>query len=198
MTDKLFSTAQDQQILTGGGIICQACLMGKPLDDVSTDPRYCLGCYEFLVNEAELLHPRASRPEWLPVGAIQGKQRIDVLEEGWINDKAFFVTGGQKYGITKTGETACAGPVSGAKETLPVKQQGVTKTATVPLSIPQDVTPLKTATNQPLTDKIKALDGWEDQGSRTIAQRLEKEGVIVCHMTVSRALRSIKQGVLVL
>lgn len=48
-----------------GGFFCGACLMGKPLDDISPDPRYCQGCYEFLNQEATIL-PQGRRPKWVP------------------------------------------------------------------------------------------------------------------------------------
>jgi hypothetical protein len=51
---------------------CQACLVGKPLDDSSPDPRYCQECYDFLLREAEISsgHIRSS---WIPK---ESKKRV--------------------------------------------------------------------------------------------------------------------------
>ena len=47
---------------------CHACLEDKPTADISPDPRYCQGCYDFLLKEAEMLIRSGStrRPEWIP------------------------------------------------------------------------------------------------------------------------------------
>ena len=44
---------------------CHACLDDKPASEASPDPRYCQGCYEFLLKEAELL-PVGKHPQWTP------------------------------------------------------------------------------------------------------------------------------------
>ena len=50
-----------------GGFFCQACLVDKPLDDISPDSRYCLMCFEFLTKEAELVPASRGKPPWVPV-----------------------------------------------------------------------------------------------------------------------------------
>ena len=53
-------------MVTGdGAFFCHACLVDKPEAEASPDNRYCHGCYEFLVKEAELLPP-GKRPAWIP------------------------------------------------------------------------------------------------------------------------------------
>jgi len=47
-----FDVKQDIQIINAGGFFCQACLVGKPAQEQSPDPRYCQGCYVFLLKEA--------------------------------------------------------------------------------------------------------------------------------------------------
>lgn len=47
------------------GFFCEACLVGKPMDDQSPDPRYCLECFEILVKEAEMLTGKRN-PPWVP------------------------------------------------------------------------------------------------------------------------------------
>ena len=65
MNNNLFSATRDREMIEAGGFFCEACLVDKPLDDRSPDPRYCLGCYEFLQGEAGLL-TRGKHPAWLP------------------------------------------------------------------------------------------------------------------------------------
>jgi hypothetical protein len=48
-----------------GGFFCHACLAGHQKARRSPDPRYCQGCYDFLVKEAEIL-PKTRRPKWIP------------------------------------------------------------------------------------------------------------------------------------
>ena len=60
-----FDIKKDIEIEKAGGFFCSACLVGKPLDDISPDPRYCQGCYDVLLKEAELLPPK-NRPSCLP------------------------------------------------------------------------------------------------------------------------------------
>lgn len=52
-----------------GLFFCEACLMNKVLDEQSPDSRYCQGCYEVLVKEAETLTDKGftNRPWWWPV-----------------------------------------------------------------------------------------------------------------------------------
>jgi len=45
---------------------CQACLVGKPVDDMSPDPRYCQSCYDFLLKEAEIDSSRR-QANWKPI-----------------------------------------------------------------------------------------------------------------------------------
>lgn len=44
---------------------CRACLIDKTEAEMSPDTRYCLGCYEFLLKEAEILGG-TKRPAWIP------------------------------------------------------------------------------------------------------------------------------------
>ncbi len=60
-----FDSERDKDIIEAGGFFCLACAVGKPADDQSPDPRYCQGCYDFLLKEAEML-PSNKRPKWIP------------------------------------------------------------------------------------------------------------------------------------
>lgn len=66
-----FSCKCDRAIIGAGGFYCQACLMGRPAGEQSPDPRYCQRCYEFLLEEASLLHP-TKRPKWIPKTEVIG------------------------------------------------------------------------------------------------------------------------------
>lgn len=72
MNDSYFSAVRDREVIEAGGFFCQACLVGKPLDDRSADPRYCLGCYEFLRDEAKL-ERRTKKASWTPVADYTGQ-----------------------------------------------------------------------------------------------------------------------------
>ncbi len=58
-----FDIKRDTAVIKTGGFFCEAGLVGRPLDDRSPDPRYCLGCCEFLKAEAELVTRRKMRPK---------------------------------------------------------------------------------------------------------------------------------------
>jgi len=56
-------------MITGeGAFFCHACLEDKASGDASPDDRYCRGCYDFLLKEAEILAERGvtRRPHWWP------------------------------------------------------------------------------------------------------------------------------------
>lgn len=65
--NKYFLAARDREVIEAGGFFCEACLVGKPLDDQSPAPRYCQGCFGFLKAEVELLSAKHKRPGWVPV-----------------------------------------------------------------------------------------------------------------------------------
>jgi len=60
----MFDIKRDNAIIEAGGFWCSACLSGKPVGEQSPDQRYCQGCYDFLLNEAELEGRRAG--DWRP------------------------------------------------------------------------------------------------------------------------------------
>lgn len=63
---KIFDCQRDARIIVSGGFWCEACLVGKPKDDQSRDPRYCQGCFDFLLKEAKLIPPGKGKPAWIP------------------------------------------------------------------------------------------------------------------------------------
>lgn len=78
-----FDVKRDIEIEKAGGFFCHACLVGKPLDDISPDPSYCQGCYDFLLKEAEML-PANRRPRWIPKQQSDKTRRprsVDIITE---------------------------------------------------------------------------------------------------------------------
>jgi len=62
-----FNAKRDSELITAGTHFwCGACLVAKPFDDQSPDPRYCQDCHDFLLKEVALLAPKQRRPEWIP------------------------------------------------------------------------------------------------------------------------------------
>jgi len=59
------SALDDKLIAAGTHFYCHACLIARPVEEHSPDPRYCKGCYEFLNLEAAN-DPRGRRPRWAP------------------------------------------------------------------------------------------------------------------------------------
>lgn len=60
-----FDIKRDIEIEKAGGFWCHACLISHSATEQSPDPRYCQGCYDFLLKEAETL-PKNKRPKWIP------------------------------------------------------------------------------------------------------------------------------------
>jgi hypothetical protein len=65
-TNGHFDIKRDIEIEKAGGFWCHACLVSYPAIEQSPDPRYCHGCYQFLLTEAELDKSRRGG-EWKPV-----------------------------------------------------------------------------------------------------------------------------------
>jgi len=63
----LFDTNRDKEEVEQGGFWCYGCLIGKPANEQSDDPRYCHGCFKFLVDEAVLLPEKQKKLGWVPV-----------------------------------------------------------------------------------------------------------------------------------
>ena len=54
---------------------CEACLMGKPTSEQSPDPRYCLSCFDFLLEEVERDTSRHER-QWKPYTSSEDTAHI--------------------------------------------------------------------------------------------------------------------------
>ena len=54
MSENYFDIKGDLEVINASGFFCHACVVGKPAEEQSPDPRYCFGCYELLLKEAGL------------------------------------------------------------------------------------------------------------------------------------------------
>jgi len=79
-----FDSSRDRQIIADGGFLCASCLIGKPASDQSDNPRYCHGCFKYLLCEAELLPENRSLPSGVPVpvGDLNANQQTPTLVSG--------------------------------------------------------------------------------------------------------------------
>ena len=75
-----FSIERAITIEKAGGFWCHACLVGRPALEQSPDGRYCQGCYEFLIAEAEML-PATKRPSWRPKPQKGQEKAIPVSQD---------------------------------------------------------------------------------------------------------------------
>jgi len=75
-----------------GSFFCHACVVDKPVSEQSPDSRYCQGCYDFLLKEAEILSP-GKHPKWVPraqskkdsTGKNSGQKVIQVSQDVVLN-----------------------------------------------------------------------------------------------------------------
>ncbi|MFC1981428.1 hypothetical protein ACFLVN_04200 [Chloroflexota bacterium] len=78
--------------MANGFFFCHACLEDKSVSEQSLDSRYCRGCCEFLLQEAEVL-PVNKRPKWIPkaqsktdsTGKNRGQEVIQVSQDVVLN-----------------------------------------------------------------------------------------------------------------
>ncbi len=85
--DRYFDTKCDTAIINIGGFFCHACLVGSPTTEASPDPRYCQGCFKFLLKGAEILSS-GKRPAWIPKATKVEKAQekpIPVSQVGVVN-----------------------------------------------------------------------------------------------------------------
>jgi len=109
-------------INSGSHFYCFACLEAIPVDDVSPDGRYCINCFEFLQQEAELL-PETKRPRWIPKASKNSALKTihvpsdDVLILSTVNDKKTTVDKiGAVTGLSKRGRKKAALPVESIRK----------------------------------------------------------------------------------
>jgi hypothetical protein len=74
--DGYFNIKRDNELIAAGTHFwCEACLVARPLDNQSLDPRYCMSCYDFLNKEAEMLKETGTwrRPGWIAADCSNAK-----------------------------------------------------------------------------------------------------------------------------
>lgn len=154
-----FNIKRDVEITNAGGFFCEACLVGKPVEEQSYDPRYCRGCYSFLLNEGELL-PLGKRPAWMPKpqkACQRGEKSIQGAE----------------------GHIPIMSPIKAPEIEVDIIQPQVAKVARGKRGPKQKSLPL---------DLIKQWSG-EGIGSKAITSRLNNElGITVSYKTIQRIL----------
>ena len=168
-----FSIERDNEIANNGGFFCQACLVGKPLDDISPDPRYCLGCYEVLSAEAEMLS--GIKRKWVPQAprAKTGRKKEVKVEKGVGTVLPIMSTIKHKE----------------KKHPKPEPKQKVD-------IIPPQVQPASKVTHGKRGPKHKALPEdlitrWASEGMRNkaIVAELRKRDIIISPKTIQRILK---------
>ena len=158
MSNRYFDVHRDLAVIKDGGFFCQACLVGKPVDEMSPDPRYCQGCYDFLIEEAKLLSG-TRRPKWIPKPEKPDK----ALEK-----QCHVARGGD--GILSTLESPKIEEdiIKPSVEPEPVSQKGRKK----PVLPVGDIGQLS----------------FEGMGAKAIAPQLRKRNAKVSHKTAQRVL----------
>lgn len=170
-------TEEKAQLEAGTHFWCKACIAARPVEELSTDPRYCKSCFEVIQAEKNIdIEQKQNKDKWAPDGKV-------------------FIHFGQGYTVTPGLEIICLGPVdadgnpqdtAGAPlTTIKIGRSPVTTLPQVLNDVSIDVTALVTA-------KIKHLAG-RGMSSRAIQKELAREGVNISHMTIARRL----QGVLI-
>ena len=154
-----------------GGFFCHACLEDKNEQALSPDQRYCQGCYEFLLGEAEMLAGN-KRPKWIPKphsNAVRGAVASEI-----------------------TGEKPIPVVVDG------VLNMSTLDNPKTEVDIIQPPTPSRTIMrtdskrgpkHKPLPQEMIIEWASEDMGSKAIATRLrEEQGITVSYKTIQRVL----------
>lgn len=167
-----FDIKRDNQLIANGSHFwCTTCLMARPLDDLSPDPRYCQGCYDFLLKEVEMLNS-GKRLQWIsrvppePIGkAVQSKSG-----------------GGHNYIDTLMGSPMR----SGIMQTIKGKKSEV---CIIPPSV--NSRPIVRRGPKHKTLPVELIIQWSNEGMRlkAIAAKLEaKQDIKVHYSTISRIL----------
>lgn len=65
--EKVFDPTRDKALIKAGThFYCQGHLGARPLEERSPDPRYCQGCCDFLIQEAETMGGHSGKASWIP------------------------------------------------------------------------------------------------------------------------------------
>ena len=154
----------DNAIVEASGFFCHACVVDKPVSEQSPDSRYCLGCYDFLLKEAEILSP-GKHPKWVP------RAQSEKDSTGKI---------GHQKSIQVSGDVVLNMSTLDDKKTeVDIFQPSVAK-----------VTRVKRGPKQkPLPQELIEQWAGEGMGSKAIASKLNNElGIKVSYKTIQRLL----------
>jgi hypothetical protein len=165
MQEKYFDIKRDMaQIRNGTHFMCHGCLVSRPFDDQSPDPRYCLSCYAVLMDEASRL-PETKHPRWVP----KADKALSTAENK--TEKAIPVPQGTVLNMsTIKGENSEVDIIPPAVATRPLSKRGPKFT-----ELPEDL--------------IRQLAG-EGMGSKAIAARILKDKrIVVSYKTIQRRLQ---------
>ncbi|MBA7652632.1 hypothetical protein ES703_60467 [subsurface metagenome] len=148
----------DIALENAGGFFCEACLGVKTVDERSQDPRYCQGCYNFLIEEAKLLSgPRRSK--WIPKPEKTDKALEKQCHVARVGDGILSTLESPKIELDK---------IKPSVEPEPVSQKGRKK----PVLPVGDIGQLS----------------FEGMGAKAIAPQLRKRNAKVSHKTAQRVL----------
>lgn len=156
---------------------CHACLEDKPASEASPDPRYCQGCNDFLLKEAEML-PGGKCPAWIP------KPQKAPVGGGEISHNA---PEKSSDGFFK-GDTI---PDNGKTPSIDMSTLGSKK---IEVAVNKPLAAPRTASRRRPRHKAlphALIKQWasEDIGSKAITTKLKKElGIKVSYKTVQRVL----------
>lgn len=95
-----FNSHRDAEVITTGGFFCQACLVGKPVEERSMDSRYCQGCYEFLEEELKKVVSKTNCLE-LVMGKDTSQKHLEKAQGGTV--KGDMIKRGVVVGVSAGG-----------------------------------------------------------------------------------------------
>ena len=83
--ERLFDTTRDNKLIAQGShFFCNGCLVARPVESRSYDPRYCQRCCDFLEAEA-ITQPSSKSPQCQPQRPDRGGQNHTGSESGMGN-----------------------------------------------------------------------------------------------------------------
>jgi hypothetical protein len=152
-----------ENYLSADGFFCHACLEDKTASEQSLDPRYCQGCYEFLLKEAELLSNN-KRPKWIPKTQPQNAT---------IQATKAKITGKEQYHVSED-VVLNMSTLESTKSTVDIIRPRVGKRGPKKIELPEG--------------RIKEMSR-AGMGSKAIAGRLKAEfGIHISYKTIQRLL----------
>ena len=161
MNKRYFDIKEDIQIINAGGFFCQACLVGKPAQEQSSDPRYCQGCYEFLLKEAEM-DTRRGGGDWKPVNPYKKAKNV-----------------GEK--------SAQVSPFM--RRIMSTLNDKISEVDIIQLSVAARASGKRGPKHKALPQELIKLWAGEGMGSKSIATKLKAEqGIDVSYKTIQRVL----------